>query len=118
MKLLRQWILIGPLLAALGACATTGPADYGPVVGTVERIIDADHRPAQPAPCLAGAGDRLAQGRQFAAIRYRKWASHFVTTVYAEVPVGMAVRLHQKVEIEPAQCGKNQLAVIVGEARD
>ncbi len=100
-------------LAGLVACASPAPAEQHPVQGMVLRVIDASASPATLAPCLASRTAALARGTRFAAIRYRHWSSHFVSTVYAEVPAGMTVQPGQHLEIAPAQCSENRLAVIL-----
>ncbi|KAF1042860.1 MAG: hypothetical protein GAK35_02481 [Herbaspirillum frisingense] len=100
-------------IAALAGCATDAPVAHYPVHGTVVRIIDAGSRPAQLAPCLASRVGQMEEGRRFAVIRYRHWASHFTSTVYAEIPDGVTLHAQQDLEIEPARCSRDQLAVIV-----
>lgn len=100
-------------LLMLAGCATTAP--HTTVTGSVERIIDLHDRPETLPSCLASRRDRIEAGVRYAAIRYRHWASHFRRTVYAELPPGQSLALHQQVQIEPGQCSHNELAVIVAD---
>ncbi|MBV8622532.1 MAG: hypothetical protein JO174_03500 [Herbaspirillum sp.] len=100
-------------LLSLSACAWNDPHEHHDAAGTVERFIDPQAQPGQLPPCLASRIAQIQGGTRFAAIRYRHWASHFKTMVYAEVPAGMSLQLHQEVRIEPGQCSHDELAVIV-----
>jgi hypothetical protein len=100
-------------LLGLSACTCIEPHEHHDAAGTVERFIDQQAQPDQLPPCLASRIAQIQGGTRFAAIRYRHWASHFKSTVYAEVPASMNLQLHQEVRIEPGQCSHDELAVIM-----
>ena len=110
-----SWKIGAATLALLGlsACAWVGPHEHHDEAGTVERFIDQQAQPDPLPPCLASRIAQIRDGTRFAAIRYRHWASHFKSTVYAEVPADMNLQLHQEVRIEPGQCSHDELAVIL-----
>ncbi|WP_343583332.1 hypothetical protein [Herbaspirillum sp.] len=118
MKSYLQWGLACLALAGLASCSSASPENSHPVYGTVWRIIGAGEDQAALEPCLASRFAQLQAGSKFAAIRYRHWASHFVTTVFAEIPEGMELRKGTRLEIVPGECGKNELASIVRQIGD
>jgi hypothetical protein len=113
-----KWGLACFALASLASCSSGEPENPDPVAGTVLRVIGTGEKPGTLEPCLASRLAQLQAGEKFAAIRYRHWASHFVSTTFAEIPDGMEIRKGMRLEIVPGQCGKNELALIVREIQN